>query len=679
MANYERNSDFKNGNVLYAEGLHYLEAYLEKCLNIVDQGKSIAGDLNLITEPGVYQIVKDNIKGLINGPNNNLKNGSKLIVLNHYTTNRKIQFLLEAGTNAIYWRFYESTDNNWLGWKIIPRKLSDLGVDVDLSILNELAQYSPSNLQTQINTKLGKSETAAAAEKVSKKLIVGTREYDGSSEVKITADDLGLSSAIKFIGEVDTLPESAANGYVYLCGNKEYIYSNSNGWIELGDEGSHALKTITITAGGGLVGGGTLEANREFSHYLPDSTHTNANRIIPKTTSYNQFITQIDRDLYGHVTGVHTVEPQNPTLKTNENAQLVLSNPSTGAAASTVSIKGGGIINVTGDTNNKLLISADIAVDGTNIGKVGKPSVTSETVNGTTTFYFSNLKGEPGKDGEKGEKGDTGSVTLPTVSASVDTNIGTPSVTATSTGTSTSPSWNFAFKNLKGATGATGEQGPKGDKGEQGPKGDKGDTGAQGPKGDTGVQGLTGPTGPQGPKGDTGVGISSIKQTTTSNADGGTNVWTATLTNGTTATFNVKNGSKGSTGATGKQGPQGPQGLQGPAGETGAQGPKGDKGEAGSQGPKGDKGATGATGPQGPSGVVSITTDGNGNAITSISYNSSTKVITATKGATYNNFTYTLPAAKETTLGGVYLYYGSSAPSSKTTGTIWLKGTGTYA
>ena len=88
MANYERNSDFKNGNVLYAEGLHYLEAYLEKCLNIVDQGKSIAGDLNLITEPGVYQIVKDNIKGLINGPNNNLKNGSKLIVLNHYLSTK---------------------------------------------------------------------------------------------------------------------------------------------------------------------------------------------------------------------------------------------------------------------------------------------------------------------------------------------------------------------------------------------------------------------------------------------------------------------------------------------------------------------------------------------------------------------------------------------------------------
>ena len=43
------------------------------------------------------------------------------------------------------------------------------------------------------------------------------------------------------------------------------------------------------------------------------------------------------------------------------------------------------------------------------------------------------------------------------------------------------------------------------------------------------------------------VGISSVKQTTTSTADGGTNVVTVTLTDGTTSTFQVKNGSKGST------------------------------------------------------------------------------------------------------------------------------------
>ena len=53
------------------------------------------------------------------------------------------------------------------------------------------------------------------------------------------------------------------------------------------------------------------------------------------------------------------------------------------------------------------------------------------------------------------------------------------------------------------------------------------------------------------------VGITSIKQTTTSTADGGNNVITATLDNGTTETFNIKNGSKGSTGSKGDTGAAG--------------------------------------------------------------------------------------------------------------------------
>ena len=73
----------------------------------------------------------------------------------------------------------------------------------------------------------------------------------------------------------------------------------------------------------------------------------------------------------------------------------------------------------------------------------------------------------------------------------------------------------------------------------QGPKGDKGDTGA---------------TGPAGANGTNGVSVSSVKQTTTSTADGGSNVVTVTLSNGTTSTFTVKNGSKGSTGSNGTNG-----------------------------------------------------------------------------------------------------------------------------
>ena len=54
-----------------------------------------------------------------------------------------------------------------------------------------------------------------------------------------------------------------------------------------------------------------------------------------------------------------------------------------------------------------------------------------------------------------------------------------------------------------------------------------------------------------GAKGEDGVGISSVRQTTTSIADDGNNIITVTLSNGTTSTFTVQNGSKGSDGAKG--------------------------------------------------------------------------------------------------------------------------------
>lgn len=68
------------------------------------------------------------------------------------------------------------------------------------------------------------------------------------------------------------------------------------------------------------------------------------------------------------------------------------------------------------------------------------------------------------------------------------------------------------------------------------------------------ANGKDGSVGPAGADGNDGVGISSIKQTTTSTTNGGTNVITATLTNGQTSTFNIKNGTKGGTGATGADG-----------------------------------------------------------------------------------------------------------------------------
>ena len=78
--------------------------------------------------------------------------------------------------------------------------------------------------------------------------------------------------------------------------------------------------------------------------------------------------------------------------------------------------------------------------------------------------------------------------------------------------------------------------------------------------------------------------LEDIEQTTTSYDDGGVNVVTAYLSDGTTSEFYIRNGRKGSQGDQGEQGPQGEQGIQGPQGVQGEQGPQGIQGPTGPAG-----------------------------------------------------------------------------------------------
>ena len=135
----------------------------------------------------------------------------------------------------------------------------------------------------------------------------------------ITYNDIaGLSGAMHYRGDVAADPTTTAptgtwhEGDVVTFGNNEYVY-NGSAWRVLGDEGSYALKTTTVTGTNGLTGGGALSQNQTISHTTITTPSSGTDTAKGQGDSVT-VMTGITGDGWGHVTAYTTNSFTIPTV-----------------------------------------------------------------------------------------------------------------------------------------------------------------------------------------------------------------------------------------------------------------------------------------------------------------------------------------------------------------------------
>ena len=172
-------------------------------------------------------------------------------------------------------------------------------------------------------------------------LTIGDKVFNGSNPVTITAANLGLSQALKFVGSTnDIMNDGQSNtptgistpsiGDVVLSnGNGEFVWLGEN-WEALGSENSYALKTVQIVTdnNSGLKGGRNLAGDVKLS-----ANFGNASNLGTTTSAGSS--NQVARADHIHgLTGITSdVSFINSSATFTSNARIVIGNNSYGTSA----------------------------------------------------------------------------------------------------------------------------------------------------------------------------------------------------------------------------------------------------------------------------------------------------------------------------------------------------------